>query len=91
MKTKPAKIGSHDPRVPPEQGEVCVCEDCGHETWVVFTLRGGAHPHLQCSRCGAVYCQGTGPCSGTGERYMLAQHDPLEDAPDLPEQGEVPT
>lgn len=41
-----------------------ICPDCKGEAFVVYTVKGHDHPHLQCARCGVSYCTSDRPACG---------------------------
>ena len=41
-----------------------VCPDCKGESFLVYTVQGHDHPHLQCARCGVSYCTTDRPTCG---------------------------
>lgn len=52
-------ITVHDLDDEPTPALLQVCE-CGGTTWLVYAIRVGhrEHPHMQCTDCGASYCDG---------------------------------
>lgn len=61
LKERETLIDSHDPSVESRMGSVIQCE-CGSEVFHLFIIKGHDHPHIQCARCGDVFCPRGGSC-----------------------------
>ena len=40
------------------RAELVCCPKCDSEKFVIYTISGHDHPHLQCCKCQETYCQG---------------------------------
>jgi len=40
-----------------QEAEIGFCPECKCETFILMKIKG--HQHIQCSRCGTMYCDGT--------------------------------
>ena len=58
-----------------------VCEHCGKEDWSVFGYGPHRQLHLFCRACDEVTCLHLGKCVADQQRWLLPEHDPLEEAP----------
>jgi nitrite reductase/ring-hydroxylating ferredoxin subunit len=39
-----------------------ICPDCGCDAFLIFTIKGHDHSHVECALCGTSYCPVSGKC-----------------------------
>ena len=57
LKSRQVMIKSHRPELEPRGGDIYECP-CGCNKFLLWRINSHRSPHLQCVRCGAVFCTG---------------------------------